>query len=103
MCIRDSVDSDKGQEIIYGAMSVDNDGKGLCSTGNNHGDALHVGDLIPTRSGLEVFMCNEDGAHPAHYVRDPRTCAMINQSPVNGADTGRCVCLLYTSDAADER
>jgi hypothetical protein len=60
-----NVDDDPGQEIMYGAMAVDNDGAALCSTGYDHGDAQHVGDLIPSRPGLEFFMCNEDGAHPA--------------------------------------
>ena len=86
-----NVDDDPQQEIIYGAMTVDNDGKGLCSTGYNHGDALHVGDFIPSRKGLEVFMCNEDGSHPAYHIRDARTCAIIQAGPVNGNDTGRGV------------
>jgi hypothetical protein len=86
-----NVDDDPGQEIMYGAMAVDNDGRGLCSTGYDHGDAEHVGDLIPSRPGLEFFMCNEDGAHPAYHVRDARTCAIIQEGPTNGADTGRCV------------
>ena len=33
------------EEIIYGAMVVDDNGVGLFSTGLRHGDALHVGDL----------------------------------------------------------
>jgi rhamnogalacturonan endolyase len=86
-----NVDDDPGQEIMYGAMAVDNNGTGLCSTGYGHGDAEHVGDLVPSRPGIEMFMCNEDGSHPAHHVRDARTCANIQQSGVNGADTGRCV------------
>jgi hypothetical protein len=72
-------------------MAIDHNGMGLCSTGYNHGDALHAGDLIPSRAGIEVFMCNEDGSHPAYHVRDGRTCAIIQEGPVNGADTGRCV------------
>jgi len=86
-----NVDSDPGQEVMYGAMAIDNNGSGLCSTGFNHGDAEHVGDLIPSRPGLEFFMCNEDGIHPAYHIRDARTCQIIQQGPVNGADTGRCV------------
>jgi rhamnogalacturonan endolyase len=86
-----NVDDDPEQEILYGAMAVDHDGKGLCSTGYDHGDAEHVGDLIPSRPGLEFFMCNEDGVHPAYHVRDARTCAVIQEGPINGADTGRCV------------
>jgi hypothetical protein len=86
-----NVDDDPSQELMYGAMAVDNTGAGLCSTGNNHGDAEHVGDLIPSRPGLEMFMCNEDGSHPAYHIRDARTCAIIQAGPINGADTGRCV------------
>ena len=86
-----NVDTDPQQEVVYGAMMIDHTGMGLCSTGNNHGDALHAGDHIPSRPGIEVFMCNEDGGKPAHYVYDGRTCAVISASPVNGADTGRCV------------
>ena len=86
-----NVDDDAGQEIMYGAATIDNTGAGLCSTGFNHGDAIHAGDLIPSRPGLEFFMCNEDGDHPAYHLRDGKTCAIIQQGPVNGADTGRCV------------
>jgi hypothetical protein len=86
-----NVDDDPGQEVMYGAMAIDHDGKGLCSTGYDHGDAEHVGDFIPSRPGLEFFMCNEDGAHPAYHIRDARTCAIIQAGPMNGDDTGRCV------------
>ena len=53
------VDGDGKDEIVYGAMCVDDDGKGLYSTGLGHGDALHVGDLDPDRPGLEVFNIHE--------------------------------------------
>jgi hypothetical protein len=86
-----NIDADKGQEIIYGAMAIDNDGKGKCSTGNNHGDALHVSDFVLSNPGLEVFMPNEDGAHPAYYVRDANSCKVLFAGPVNGNDTGRAV------------
>jgi rhamnogalacturonan endolyase len=86
-----NVDDDPGQEILYGAMAIDNTGAPLCSTGYNHGDALHAGDFVPSRPGLEFFMCNEDGNHPAYHIRDARTCAIIQEGPINGADTGRCV------------
>ena len=87
-----NVDADLGQEIIYGAMAVDHDGKGKCSTGYNHGDALHVSDFIPSRPGLEAFMPNEDGTHPSYHLRDPNTCAIITEGPtLSGQDTGRAV------------
>lgn len=54
------VDNDGKDEIIYGSMAVDDDGTGLYSTGLRHGDALHVGDLIPERPGLEVWGIHEN-------------------------------------------
>jgi rhamnogalacturonan endolyase len=54
------VDADGRDEIVYGAMVVDDDGKGRFSTGLRHGDALHVGDLDPSRPGLEVFGVHEN-------------------------------------------
>ena len=86
-----NIDDDLGQEIIYGAMAVDHDGKGKCSTGYGHGDALHVSDFVPSRPGLEAFMPNEDGAHPTWHMRDPNTCAIIAEGPVTGTDNGRGV------------
>jgi len=53
------VDGDGKDEIIYGSMVVDDDGKGLLSTGYRHGDAIHVGKLIPDRPGLQVFGIHE--------------------------------------------
>ena len=41
------VDGDGRDEIIYGAMAVDDDGARLWTTGCGHGDALHVGDFDP--------------------------------------------------------
>ena len=86
-----NVDGDSGQEILYGAMAIDHDGRGLCSTGFGHGDALHVGDLVPDRPGIEAFMPNEDGKHPSWHLRDARTCEILSQGPTNGQDTGRAV------------
>jgi rhamnogalacturonan endolyase len=53
------VDADGKDEIIYGSMVVDDNGKGLFTTGLRHGDALHVSDLDPSRPGLEVFGIHE--------------------------------------------
>jgi rhamnogalacturonan endolyase len=54
------VDADGRDEIVYHSMVVDDDGRGLFSTGLRHGDALHVGDLDPARPGLEVFGIHEN-------------------------------------------
>lgn len=53
------VDGDGRQEVVYGAMVVDDDGSGLHNTGWGHGDALHVGDLVPAVEGVEVFTIQE--------------------------------------------
>jgi rhamnogalacturonan endolyase len=58
------VDGDGKDEIVYGACVIDDDGKGLYSTGLGHGDALHLADIDPDRPGLEVFAIHERPRHP---------------------------------------
>lgn len=53
------VDQDGKDEIVFGSMVIDDNGKGLYSTGLGHGDALHVSDLDPERPGLEIFGIHE--------------------------------------------
>lgn len=67
------VDGDGKQEIIYGAMVVDDDGTGLYSTRWGHGDALHVGDFVPGRPGLEVGDIQERFDAQGLSLRDART------------------------------
>jgi rhamnogalacturonan endolyase len=86
------VDDDGRDEIIYGACAIDDDGKGLYSTGLGHGDALHLSDIDPDRPGLEVFDIHERPRHPnGAEFRDARTGALIwgKSSP----DVGRGVAL----------
>lgn len=84
------VDGDGKDEIIYGSMGVDDDGKGMYTTGrDSHGDALHVSDLDPTREGLEVFGTHESTSAPYGYdVRDAKTGQTI-WGIKTGKDTGR--------------
>jgi rhamnogalacturonan endolyase len=83
------VDGDGKDEIIYGAMTVDDNGKGLYNTGLGHGDALHVGDLDPTRPGYEVFKVLENKPYGA-AVWDAATGEVLWR--VTGKnDTGRGV------------
>lgn len=49
------VDGDGMDEIVYGACTIDHNGKGLYTTGLQHGDAMHLGDLNPNRPGLEIW------------------------------------------------
>ncbi|HEX8142415.1 MAG TPA: rhamnogalacturonan lyase [Pyrinomonadaceae bacterium] len=70
------VDGDGRDEIIFGSMCVDDNGRGLYSTGLRHGDALHVGDLDPARPGLEVYGVHEieeNTKGPGTALYDART------------------------------
>jgi rhamnogalacturonan endolyase len=88
------VDADGRDEIIYGSMVVDDDGKGLFSTGLRHGDALHAGDLDPARPGLEVYGIHENEEEtvalktPGMAMYDARTGEII-WGVLPGGDVGR--------------
>jgi rhamnogalacturonan endolyase len=83
------VDADGRQEIVYGAMTVDDNGMGLYSTGLGHGDALHVGDLDPSRPGLEVFNIQERVDDAGSNFRDARSGMVIWRKPTSsGSDEG---------------
>ncbi|WUG76623.1 rhamnogalacturonan lyase [Streptomyces sp. NBC_00457] len=84
------VDADGKDEIVYGAMTVDDNGHGLWTTKLGHGDAGHVGDLNPARSGLEYFKVSEDTSKPGSWMADARTGALLWQT-ASGADNGRGV------------
>ena len=58
------VDGDGCDEIVYGAMTVDHDGKGLYTTGLRHGDALHLAVIDPARVGMQVWQVHEETAAP---------------------------------------
>ncbi|GAA4606166.1 hypothetical protein BJY16_005689 [Actinoplanes octamycinicus] len=85
------VDSDGRDEILYGAMAVDDNGYGLWTNGQGHGDAYHVGDLIPSRAGLEVFKVDESTTKLAAWMADARTGAIIWSNASCGCDNGRGV------------
>jgi rhamnogalacturonan endolyase len=67
------VDGDGKDEIVFGAMTIDDNGKGLYSTGLGHGDAQHVTDLDPARPGLEVFGIQERFDDAGSHMFDART------------------------------
>ncbi|MEU4744197.1 rhamnogalacturonan lyase [Actinosynnema sp. NPDC023658] len=98
------VDSDGRDEIIYGAMTVDDNGAGLYTTRLGHGDALHVSDFVPGRAGLEVFDIHEGGT-TGFELHDARTGAIIFSKPNNtgGEGPGRGVAAdIYAGNAGAE-
>ena len=88
------VDGDGRDEIIYHSMVVDDDGKGLFTTGLRHGDALHVGDLDPARPGLEVFGIHENEETTVQFQTPGVACYDAKDGKIiwsfgPGADVGR--------------
>ncbi|MBB1286603.1 rhamnogalacturonan lyase [Flavisolibacter sp. BT320] len=75
------VDGDGKDEIVFGAMVLDDNGKGLYSTGLGHGDALHVSDLDPSRPGLEIFGIQERFDDAGAHFRDAKTGEVLWKKP----------------------
>ena len=82
------VDRDGCDEIIYGQMTVDNDGKGLYSTGMYHGDAIH---LVPDVDGDNYYVwgCHEN-KKDGTSLRDAATGKVVFQFK-SDKDIGRCM------------
>lgn len=75
------VDDDGRDEIVYGQCTIDDNGKGLYTTGIGHGDAMHLSDLDPDHPGLEVFSIQERFADAGANFRDARTGAVLWKKP----------------------
>lgn len=90
-------DGDGKQEIIYGSAALDHDGSLLYRTGLGHGDALHLGDFIPEREGLEVFMVHEEKPY-GYDLRDAKTGERILYQTAGG-DTGRGLAAHFDSSS----
>lgn len=87
------VDGDGRDEIVYGSMAIDDDGKPLWTAKLYHGDALHLGDLDPTRPGLERFGVNESpkiNGGIGSAMLDAKTGQVLWTTPTT-TDTGRGV------------
>jgi rhamnogalacturonan endolyase len=82
------VDQDGRHEIVFGAATIDDNGGRLYVSGLGHGDALHVGDFIPSRAGLEIWDIHESSSQPGADLRDARTGARIFATPNNNGVEG---------------
>jgi rhamnogalacturonan endolyase len=82
------VDQDGRHEIIFGAATINDNGTGMYASGLGHGDALHVGDFIPSRAGLEIWDIHESSNQPGADLRDARTGARIFATPNNNGAEG---------------
>ena len=89
------VDWDGRDEICFGSMVLDDNGKGLHTTGLGHGDAQHCSDFDPYRHGQEIFACNEDS--PAMNYRDGTTGKLYYRLQSTG-DDGRALCGNFSNE-----
>ena len=89
------VDWDGRDEIVFGSMVIDDNGKGLSTTGLGHGDAQHHGDLDPYTYGQEGFFCNE--SQPANNYRDLTT-SKIYHRYADSRDDGRAIAGNFCND-----
>ena len=83
------VDGDGKDEITFGSMAIDHDGRGLYNTGFGHGDALHLMPFYPDSDKLQVWDCHENRRDGSDF-RDAATGKVIFQLPAN-FDVGRCM------------
>lgn len=85
------VDRDGLDEVVYGAMTIDDDGTPLYNSRLFHGDTLNVGDFVLDRPGLEIYSTFENQSKNGNIkaaMRDAETGAIIWQSD-GDSDTGR--------------
>lgn len=83
------VDGDGCDEITYGAMAVDHDGRGLYNTRMGHGDALHLTAFDPDTDELQVWDCHEN-RRDGSELRDAKTGKVIFQIK-SSTDVGRAM------------
>ncbi len=83
------VDGDGKDEIIFGSAALDDDGQMLYAVGFGHGDAIHLGDMLPDRPGLELFDVHEEKGDYAWDLHDAATGEIIWKGGQKGADNGR--------------
>lgn len=88
-CMPADVDGDGKQELFLGSCCIDDNGKMLWANNRGHGDAMHLGDLIPDRHGLEAWVCHEESEEGGVSLLDAATGEAIFHKH-SGKDTGRC-------------
>ncbi|MCQ2112915.1 MAG: rhamnogalacturonan lyase [Bacteroidaceae bacterium] len=81
------VDGDGKDEVVYGSMCVDDNGKGLYNTRMGHGDAMHLMGFFPDSNKLQVWDVHENRRDGSTF-RDAATGEVIFQIKSN-IDVGR--------------
>lgn len=89
-CMAGDVDNDGKQELVLGSTCIDDNGKLLWCNNQGHGDAMHLGDFLPDREGLELWMCHENEPWGVSLI-DAKTGKNIFHKN-HTKDTGRACC-----------
>ncbi len=89
------VDWDGRDEVLLGAMVIDDNGMGLSTTGLGHGDAQHCSNFDPYSHGQQQFVCCENS--PSNCYSDATT-AEIRFRTVGSSDDGRALMANFTDD-----
>ena len=95
------VDGDGCDEILWGSAGLDNDGKLLYATGFGHGDAIHMGKMIPNRDGMQVFEVHEEKGTYAWDLHDAATGEVLHKGGPEGVDNGRGMAAQLTDKSAE--
>ena len=82
------VDGDGYDEITYGSMAIDHNGRGLYNTRMGHGDAIHL-IANPKDNKLYIWDCHEN-RRDGSDLRDARTGKVVFQVK-SKTDVGRCM------------
>ncbi|MBR4566413.1 MAG: rhamnogalacturonan lyase [Prevotella sp.] len=82
------VDGDGMDELTYGSMAIDHDGKGLYNTGFGHGDAIHL-LADPKTNRLYIWDCHEN-KRDGSDLRDAATGKVVFQIK-SRTDVGRAM------------
>ena len=83
------VDGDGKDDIIWGSAALKHDGTLRYGTGFGHGDAIHVGQMIPDREGFQVFEIHEEGSCSYGWDLHDAATGEILYSATGSTDNGR--------------
>lgn len=83
------VDGDGKDDIIWGSAALKHDGTLRYGTGFGHGDAIHMGAMIPGREGLQVYEVHEEKGYYSWDVHDAATGEILLKGGNHGVDNGR--------------
>jgi len=87
-CMPSDVDGDGRDELLLGAVCLDDNGKVLWSNNLGHGDAMHVSDFLPDRPGQELWVCHEHAPYGVSLLDAATGSAIFHYD--HSKDTGRC-------------